>query len=169
MDPFGTFPLILEYVNSIAILMFAIYLTGSPSPAKQRPCLPTSPTHIQAMRHATHQKHGGPNNGGQSQTVSQQQQQQQQQQNLLGYSGQLSVGSPQHQQQQLQQHHLQQQQQQQQQLQQHPQQQQQQLLLPSLQMAGGSMEFTPNMEMPMFCSPNGKTIEINGPPTGLCY
>lgn len=30
----------------------------SPSPAKNRPCLPTSPTHIQAMRHATQQKHG---------------------------------------------------------------------------------------------------------------
>lgn len=30
----------------------------SPSPAKNRPCLPTSPTHMQAMRHATQQKHG---------------------------------------------------------------------------------------------------------------
>lgn len=30
----------------------------SPSPTKNRPCLPTSPTHMQAMRHATHQKHG---------------------------------------------------------------------------------------------------------------
>lgn len=29
---------------------------GSPSPVKSRPSLPTSPTHIQAMRHATHQK-----------------------------------------------------------------------------------------------------------------
>lgn len=33
--------------------------TGSPSPAKSRPSLPTSPTHIAAMRTATHQKHGG--------------------------------------------------------------------------------------------------------------
>lgn len=33
--------------------------TGSPSPAKTRPSLPTSPTHIAAMRAATHQKHGG--------------------------------------------------------------------------------------------------------------
>lgn len=33
--------------------------TGSPSPAKNRPSLPTSPTHIAAMRAATHQKHGG--------------------------------------------------------------------------------------------------------------
>lgn len=33
--------------------------TGSPSPAKSRPSLPTSPTHIAAMRAATHQKHGG--------------------------------------------------------------------------------------------------------------
>lgn len=32
---------------------------GSPSPAKTRPCLPTSPTHIAAMRAATQQKHGG--------------------------------------------------------------------------------------------------------------
>lgn len=32
--------------------------TGSPSPAKCRPGLPTSPTHIVAMRQATHQKHG---------------------------------------------------------------------------------------------------------------
>lgn len=31
---------------------------GSPSPAKARPSLPTSPTHIQAMRYATQQKHG---------------------------------------------------------------------------------------------------------------
>lgn len=31
---------------------------GSPSPAKARPSLPTSPTHIQAMRTATHMKHG---------------------------------------------------------------------------------------------------------------
>lgn len=32
---------------------------GSPSPAKTRPSLPTSPTHIAAMRAATQQKHGG--------------------------------------------------------------------------------------------------------------
>lgn len=32
---------------------------GSPSPAKSRPSLPTSPTHIAAMRAATQQKHGG--------------------------------------------------------------------------------------------------------------
>lgn len=32
---------------------------GSPSPAKNRPSLPTSPTHIAAMRAATQQKHGG--------------------------------------------------------------------------------------------------------------
>lgn len=32
---------------------------GSPSPVKARPSLPTSPTHIAAMRAATHQKHGG--------------------------------------------------------------------------------------------------------------
>jgi Notch 1 len=31
---------------------------GSPSPAKTRPSLPTSPTHMQALRHATQQKHG---------------------------------------------------------------------------------------------------------------
>lgn len=42
-------------------------LLGSPSPAKQRPCLPTSPTHMQAMRHATHQKHGGNNNNNNQQ------------------------------------------------------------------------------------------------------
>uniref|UniRef100_A0A1B0DGM5 LNR domain-containing protein n=1 Tax=Phlebotomus papatasi TaxID=29031 RepID=A0A1B0DGM5_PHLPP len=39
---------------------------GSPSPAKSRPSLPTSPTHIAAMRHATHQKHGS-NQPGNSQ------------------------------------------------------------------------------------------------------
>lgn len=33
--------------------------SGSPSPAKTRPSLPTSPTHIAAMRAATQQKHGG--------------------------------------------------------------------------------------------------------------
>lgn len=33
--------------------------SGSPSPAKNRPSLPTSPTHIAAMRAATQQKHGG--------------------------------------------------------------------------------------------------------------
>lgn len=32
---------------------------GSSSPAKNRPSLPTSPTHIAAMRAATQQKHGG--------------------------------------------------------------------------------------------------------------
>lgn len=32
---------------------------GSASPAKNRPSLPTSPTHIAAMRAATQQKHGG--------------------------------------------------------------------------------------------------------------
>lgn len=35
-----------------------MFRADSPSPAKNRPCLPTSPTHIQAMRHATQQKHG---------------------------------------------------------------------------------------------------------------
>lgn len=35
-----------------------MYKIGSPSPAKARPSLPTSPTHIQAMRYATQQKHG---------------------------------------------------------------------------------------------------------------
>lgn len=33
--------------------------TGSPSPAKTRPSLLTSPTYIAAMKAATHQKHGG--------------------------------------------------------------------------------------------------------------
>lgn len=37
---------------------FLNLITGSPSPAKSRPSLPTSPTHIQAMRYATQQKHG---------------------------------------------------------------------------------------------------------------
>ena len=59
---------------------------GSPSPAKSRPSLPTSPTHIAAMRQATHQKHGGmPPVGFDFDNLpyssSQQQQQQQQQQN----------------------------------------------------------------------------------------
>lgn len=33
-------------------------VTLSPSPVKSRPSLPTSPTHMAAMRAATHQKHG---------------------------------------------------------------------------------------------------------------
>lgn len=62
---------------------------GSPSPAKSRPSLPTSPTHIAAMRQATHQKHGGIPPVGfdfenlpytTSQQLQQQTQQQQQQQ-----------------------------------------------------------------------------------------
>ena len=35
------------------------FIMNSPSPAKGRPSLPTSPTHIAAMRAATQQKHGG--------------------------------------------------------------------------------------------------------------
>lgn len=61
---------------------------GSPSPAKNRPSLPTSPTHIAAMRQATHQKHGGIppvgfdfDNLPYSTAQQQQQQQMQQQQN----------------------------------------------------------------------------------------
>lgn len=37
-------------------MFFNFSFKGSPSPAKSRPSLPTSPTHMQAMRHATHQK-----------------------------------------------------------------------------------------------------------------
>lgn len=69
---------------------------GSPSPAKTRPSLPTSPTHIQAMRHAQQQKHAGVqmiSNG------SMQQQQQQQQQNS---SSSIGCGGQQQQQQQQQ-------------------------------------------------------------------
>lgn len=60
---------------------------GSPSPAKTRPSLPTSPTHIQAMRHATQQKHGQqshmvPANSSQQTMNSVQQNQQQQQQTV---------------------------------------------------------------------------------------
>lgn len=72
---------------------------GSPSPAKSRPSLPTSPTHIAAMRQATHQKHGGipsvgfdfdlsyPSNQQQQilQQQTQQQQTQQQQQQTQQY------------------------------------------------------------------------------------
>lgn len=39
-------------------IYFLQIISDSPSPTKNRPCLPTSPTHMQAMRHATHQKHG---------------------------------------------------------------------------------------------------------------
>ena len=63
---------------------------GSPSPAKSRPSLPTSPTHIAAMRQATHQKHGGmPPVGFDFENLpyssSQQQQQQQQTQQYYQY------------------------------------------------------------------------------------
>lgn len=37
---------------------------GSPSPVKSRPSLPTSPTHMAALRAATHQKHGLPQGVG---------------------------------------------------------------------------------------------------------
>lgn len=46
--------------HSVNSLSPAASYLGSPSPAKTRPSLPTSPTHIAAMRAATHQKHGGP-------------------------------------------------------------------------------------------------------------
>ncbi|KAJ9576576.1 hypothetical protein L9F63_025528 [Diploptera punctata] len=46
-------------VNSNLTMSPPTSYMGSPSPAKSRPSLPTSPTHIAAMRAATHQKHGG--------------------------------------------------------------------------------------------------------------
>lgn len=46
-------------VNSSLTMSPPTSYMGSPSPAKSRPSLPTSPTHIAAMRAATHQKHGG--------------------------------------------------------------------------------------------------------------
>ena len=58
-------------------MCFFLFILGSPSPAKARPSLPTSPTHIQAMRHATQQKHG-------VQMMTQQSAMQQQTSNSLG-------------------------------------------------------------------------------------
>lgn len=87
---------------------------GSPSPAKNRPSLPTSPTHIAAMRQATHQKHGGmppvgfdfenlPYASSQQQQQQQQQQMQQTQQQIQQQQQQQQQQSTQQQQQQAQQ------------------------------------------------------------------
>lgn len=94
---------------------------GSPSPAKSRPSLPTSPTHIAAMRQATHQKHGtmppvGFDFDNLPYSSSQQQQQQQQQ---MQQTQQIQQQQQQQQQPQQQQNTQQQQQQQQQQTQQY--------------------------------------------------
>ena len=83
---------------------------GSPSPAKNRPSLPTSPTHIAAMRQATHQKHGGmPPVGFDFENLpypsNQQQQQQQMQQTQQQIQQQQQQQNTQQQQQQTQQYY----------------------------------------------------------------
>jgi len=113
---------------------------GSPSPAKSRPSLPTSPTHIQAMRYATQQKHGsnalnsiGSTNGMSSGASS-----------AANSPSMMSTMSP------LSQHQLQQGQNSQQQ-QQH---QQQQSPLAMQQMG---FEYNANgLELAGFCSPSGQ-------------